>query len=131
MADAIRSIYGLNQFSRILFIMRLWRLASSRSWAEVACYLFSLPSNPIKSISRFQIPEEGSQGTLAGGMKKELIRVTNPGVITLRRPLTCYSQSTVELACVVTSKFHTAPSVSAVFPDYNSGLDNFNHVALD
>jgi hypothetical protein len=31
-------------------------------------------SNRIKAISRFQIPEEGSQGTLAGGMKIELIR---------------------------------------------------------
>jgi hypothetical protein len=44
---------------------------------------------------------------------------------------TRYGQLTVELACVVTSQFHMAPSVSQVFSDYNSGLDNLNQVALN
>jgi hypothetical protein len=42
-----------------------------------------------------------------------------------------YGQLTVELACVVTSQFHMAPSGSQVFSDYNSGLDNLNQVALN
>jgi hypothetical protein len=37
----------------------------------------------------FKNAGQGRQGTLArGGMKKDLVRVTNPGAITLRRPLT-------------------------------------------